>query len=142
MNSIFVFLIFSSFSNVFAQVQSPQAGMTPGVLCSASDLNFQGFDYPEKIARCVRNVGIDIKIQVAQRYGNIPRSSWHLYEFDHLIPLCAGGSDDINNLWPQPMDQARKKDALEINICTAMKQGKINQVQAVQKIHEWISQNR
>lgn len=32
---------------------------------------------------------------------------------DHLISLELGGSDTIENLWPQPKDQAKRKDKLE-----------------------------
>jgi hypothetical protein len=81
----------------------PDANKTPGVLCTPQDQNFQGYDYPEHIARCNRNVGIQEKQTIAQEYGSIPESEWPQYEFDHLIPLCAGGSDDIGNLWPQPI---------------------------------------
>ena len=38
------------------------------------------------------------------------------YEVDHVIPLCLGGADDINNLWPQLYDGkygAHSKNKLE-----------------------------
>lgn len=118
---------------------TPNASQTPGLLCTPSDPNFQNYDYPEHIARCVRNVGTDEKLKIAAAYGNIPQSEWPNYEFDHLIPLCAGGSDDIRNLWPQPISEAHKKDVLENDICLAMKAGTLTQAQAIQKVHDWFN---
>ena len=86
-------------------------------------------------------LGIVEKLQIAHLYGDIPESEWPKYEFDHLLPLCAGGSDDIRNLWPEPIDQAHKKDVLENQICLAMKAGTLKQADAVAKVREWFQQN-
>ncbi len=118
---------------------SPNVTQTPGLLCTPNDPNFQKYDYPEHIARCQRNVGIDEKLKIAAAYGNIPQSNWPNYEFDHLIPLCAGGSDDITNLWPQPIGEAHKKDVLENDICLALRAGTLKQAQAIQKVHDWFN---
>ena len=126
-------------SLAWSLVSQPNWNVTPGVLCSASDPNFSNYDYPEHIARCNRNVNTAEKDQIAGEYGNIPKADWPQYEFDHLIPLCAGGSDDIGNLWPQPIDDAHKKDVLEDQICIAMKAGTMTQAEAVQKVHDWFS---
>jgi hypothetical protein len=61
--------------------------------------------------RTVRNVSIAEKQAVDAEYR-------HTYikgaqEYDHLIPLELGGSNDIKNLWPQPIEQAHVKDRLE-----------------------------
>lgn len=120
-------------------VTQPNWQITPGVACTAQDPNFSGYDYPEQIARCNRNIGIQEKQQVAVEYGNIPQSAWAQYEFDHLIPLCAGGSDDIRNLWPQPINDAHEKDKLENEICTSLKAGTITQAEAIQKVHDWFA---
>ena len=116
---------------------APDSQITPGILCTTSDTDYKGHDYPEKIARCNRNVSEQDKHIVASYYGNIPRDSWSDYEFDHLIPLCAGGSNDLRNLWPEPIKSAKQKDVLEVNICTAMKAGTMTQAEAVQKVHNW-----
>jgi hypothetical protein len=117
----------------------PNATQTPGLVCTPSDPNFQKYDYAEHIARCARNVGTDEKLKIATAYGNIPQGEWPNYEFDHLIPLCAGGSDDITNLWPQPITEAHKKDILENDICLAMRAGTLTQAKAIQKVHDWFN---
>ena len=119
----------------------PNGINTPGVLCSKTDANFDKYDYPEQVARCKRNVGQAEKVDIAALYGHIPVADWPKYEFDHLIPLCAGGSDDIRNLWPEPIEQAHKKDILENEICLAMKAGTLKQVDAVAQVHAWFQQN-
>lgn len=132
------FLIASIFlMRVAFAVTQPNLQITPGLICSAQDPNFSGYDYPEHIARCKRNFGNPEKLKVAQMYGGIPESDWPNYEFDHLIPLCAGGSDDIRNVWPQPIGDAHLKDAIENEICLSMKAGTMTQAQATQKIYEW-----
>lgn len=118
----------------------PNTQLTPGVLCTASDSDFKGYDYPSKVARCNRNIGNPEKAEVAKNYGNIPASEWVNYEFDHFMPLCAGGSNNIQNLWPQPIAEAKQKDVIEVQVCTALKAGTMTQDQALQKIHDWFAQ--
>lgn len=123
----------------YASFTTPDAKLTPGKLCTPSDRNFKGYDYEERVARCNRNVSRSEKMDVAAAYGNIPTSEWPKYEFDHLIPLCAGGSNDPENLWPQPIDEAHKKDQLENDVCLAMQAGTLTQSQAVQKMEDWFN---
>ncbi len=147
MKRIFAILSFSILaigviaSNQAMAMTTPNADVTPGLLCTADDPNFMGFYYAEKIARCKRNVGTAEKTQIAAEYGDIPKSEWHNYEFDHLLPLCAGGSDDIKNLWPQPIDEAHLKDRIEDEVCLGMSAGTMTQAVAVQKIKDWFDQN-
>jgi hypothetical protein len=136
---VFVLSWLLGLSSVAMGVTSPNPELTPGVLCTAQDPNFSGYAYPEKIARCNRNVDDVEKNQIAQNYGSIPKSQWPQYEFDHLIPLCAGGSDDIHNVWPQPIAEAHEKDTLENDICGGLRAGTMTQTQAVQKVHQWFT---
>jgi hypothetical protein len=49
------------------------------------------------------------------RYG-IPWADPHDYEDDHLVPLCLGGADRLENRWPQPRAgrwNSYEKDQLE-----------------------------
>jgi hypothetical protein len=114
----------------------PDPDHTPGFLCSPTDPNFVGYRYPGHIAYCQRNIPASKKDQVAQWYG-IPKSDYSLYEFDHFIPLSAGGSDDIRNLWPQPIAEAHDKDKVEDQVYNGLKSGTMTQQQAVDLIHAW-----
>lgn len=43
------------------------------------------------------------------------------YVVDHIVPLCAGGPDVIDNLQWQERDASYKKDVFERELCRAMK---------------------
>lgn len=127
------------FSAWAAQASSIQPGLTPGVLCTVQDPDFQSLDYAEQIPRCIRNVSQAEKFRIAAAYGGIPQSDWSKYEFDHLLPLCAGGSDAIGNVWPEPIAEAHEKDKLENAICREMRAGRMTQAQAIQKIYDFMN---
>jgi uncharacterized protein YgiM (DUF1202 family) len=68
-------------------------------------------------------------------------------EVDHFYPLCAGGSNDISNLWYQPAvgDWNGKdfgyhtKDKLEAYICVQIKAGKLDPKEAYDRItKDWV----
>ncbi len=49
--------------------------------------------------RLERNAPTWLKRQVFARYGLL----WAhrlMYDVDHLVPLCLGGTNDLENLWP------------------------------------------
>lgn len=52
----------------------------------------------------VRNVDLSVKKQVCAEYGQKGCPSLKDFEIDHLISIEIGGSNDIRNLWPQPVD--------------------------------------
>jgi hypothetical protein len=140
MRSILAAILFLFTQAASAAVTGPNPAFTPGALCTSSSADFKNYDYPEHIARCNRNIQLPEKQEVAKNYGDLPASSWPSYEFDHMIPLCAGGANDIQNLWPQPITEAHQKDQLEDQICIAMKAGTLTQAQAMQKVHDWFQQ--
>ena len=140
MKRVFLFLIFTlSMPMVFAT--SLDLDQTPGALCTPKDPDFIEYRYPAHIAYCKRNVSKAKKQAVAKAYGGIPESEWKNYEFDHLIPLNAGGSSAIENIWPEPLDEAKEKDKVEMDTYTGLRDGKLTQDEAVQMIWDWVDEN-
>lgn len=120
---------------------APDAGYTPGHLCTAGDPNFKEYRYAEHIPYCNRVVTHAMKVEIAAHYG-VPESEWPNYEFDHLIPLAVGGDSSIDNLWPQPHgdpDGSDGKDRLENQLYLQMKAGTITQAEAVRQIYSWFN---
>ncbi len=116
----------------------PNPQFTPGKICTPSDPNFSTYRYPAHIAYCIRNVNDQEKQKVADAYG-IQRADWPKYEFDHLIPLSAGGSDDAENIWPQPIAEAHEKDKVELDVYNKLVAGTFDQAQALQEIKDWFT---
>ncbi len=117
----------------------PNHALTPGKICTPTDADFYGYRYKEHIAFCTRDITVEEKQKVANQYGGIPQSQWSNYEFDHLIPLSIGGSNDSTNLWPQPIAEAKIKDKLEEQLYLQMSAGTITQAAAVKKINDWVA---
>jgi len=114
----------------------PDVNLTPGKICSSVDIDFDGYRYPSKIAYCRRHVTQKMKNTVAKAYG-IDKADYHLYEFDHYIPLAAGGANDVANLWPQPLSDAKSKDDIENKIYQGLKSGTMTQEIAVAIVNAW-----
>lgn len=103
----------------------PDPNLTPGAY-DTLDVNvltqrFNGKTYSEEN----RDVTQATKIKIYKLHGIAypqPRLSWKI---DHLWPVCAGGSDDVSNLWPRPQHVYyqgrdlgyRTKDEMEAYIC-------------------------
>jgi hypothetical protein len=122
---------------------TPDWSFTPGKLCTESDPDFEEYRYSEHIPYCKRNVTKQMKQEVAAHYG-VPQSDWSSYEFDHLIPLCAGGDSHVDNLWPQPHgggssdpDGSYGKDKLEDLLYKQMSAGSTTQAEAIKQIQAW-----
>lgn len=133
-------LLLTIFFGLQATATQPLKQFTPGDLCSEQDPNFKEYRYAAHVAVCTRNVSYNEKVQIAKSYG-VPETEWQNYEFDHLIPLNAGGSDDIKNLWPQPIVEAHEKDAVEQATFDGLNNGTLTQTQAMQMIWDWINQH-
>lgn len=99
----------------------PNPALTPGVVATSDPAVL--CEHPEQTgsfySRQQRHTTYEMKEQVAYNYS-LPRRGWHTVEFDHLIPLCLGGADDVRNLWPQPLSEARIKDRAEAGACRMM----------------------
>lgn len=87
--------------------QLPDSTMTPGAVLTTDVSIVCAPGY----AGDTRNVPASEKRHVAQEYGYTGPSSG--VEYDHLVSLELGGSNDITNLWPQPIAEAHIKDRLE-----------------------------
>jgi hypothetical protein len=114
---------------------APESMLTPGSLCDRPD----SYRYPERIPYCERDsLDTRIKDEVFKEYRE---NGYRLnpkhrsdYKIDHLIPLCAGGSNREDNLWPQHKTLYVLTDPLEPLGCDKLKQGKITQAVLVHLI--------
>ena len=118
----------------------PVARLTPGELCDRPSR----YRYPENIAYCEREVSTmekDVVFasyrQLGYRLSYTNRSS---YKIDHYIPLCAGGSNNKENLWPQHISIANVTDSIEKLGCDKMALGKLSQARMVYLI-KWVKNN-
>jgi hypothetical protein len=96
-----------------------------------------------------RNVSKATRESVYNEY-NVPageRNNQH-GEVDHFWPLCAGGSNDLKNLWYQPKKNEwnkenlgfKEKDWLEAEVCNEVKAGQLDPKEAYQKMTtDWVA---
>lgn len=117
--------------------RSPHQQMTPGELCDRPD----EVRYPERINYCERNVDTELKKFLFAKYDRdlgYHTQDMNRYDFkiDHLIPLCMGGSNHEENLWPQHKTIYELTDPIEPFLCQLMAQGKMKQLDAVKVILE------
>lgn len=64
----------------------------------------------------------------------LPTNDRGSYKIDHYIPLCAGGSNSTENLWPQHKSVYEITDPIEPLLCEKMSEGRLKQAEAVQLI--------
>jgi len=95
-----------------------------------------------------RNVPKSVHTQVYEEY-NVPDADRNIQhgEVDHFYPLCAGGSNDIKNLWYQRKENDwngrnfgfHEKDKLETYVCAQIKAHKMNPKDAFNRIKsDWV----
>jgi uncharacterized protein YgiM (DUF1202 family) len=134
----------------------PDHNMTPGLAATLSvdDLTKTYTDKcPDAKPSCTysqdhRNVPTSVHKKVYDEYDVPPeRRNIRDGEVDHFYPLCAGGSNDISNLWYQPAigDWNGKdfgyhtKDKLETYICVQIKARKLDPKEAFDRItKDWV----
>jgi phosphatidylinositol-3-phosphatase len=98
----------------------PSPTLTPGAVLTTSLATICTTGY----SRTVRNVSAAEKAQVAAAYAfGGPSSS---VEYDHLISLELGGSNDPTNVWLEPIADAHVKDGLEAHLRAAVCAGTMN----------------
>lgn len=139
MRKLFCLIVLSLITQSFAIAGPeypvrPERSLTPGQLCYHPD----SFRYPERIAYCERDVSVEQKESIFASYRRLGfrlnpahRSS---YKIDHYIPLCAGGANTDENLWPQHQTIYTQTDTLEKLICDRLATGAITQKDAVRFI--------
>ena len=139
LSSLFAVLLLAS--TAFAQdaryPQGPNEKVTPGSVCAHADR----YRYPEKIAYCERNVESTLKREIIAQYDRqfgyrIQSMDRGAFKIDHYIPLCMGGSNSQNNLWPQHKSVYEQTDMLEQVLCEKMAQGVLRQAQAIDLIKD------
>jgi len=133
---IFLCLSFSAFSRGYGAEfpKGPIEELTPGSLC----IRPTEYRYPERIPYCERNVDTHQKEGIFKEYRQLgfrlnPNDRKN-YKIDHLIPLCAGGSNKEDNLWPQHVSIYTQTDPLEGIGCEKLKSGRIKQAELVELI--------
>lgn len=151
--TIFVYLglqVFVSFA--FATPPSsvvrilPDSHLSPGV--ANPKLTKQVICAKHFSTRPYRHVTVEEKWNVYRRYGlnqcaKRGADCGKEYEIDHLIPLEAGGSNSMENLWPQPRFtkqwNAATKDRLENELHRLICAGVIDQSEGQKAIaSNWI----
>jgi len=98
----------------------PDVRCTPGAIDAAAMLHV----ICTTSTRERRHVTETTRLQVMTAYG-VPRADWDRYELDHLVSLELGGSNEAANLWPEPLDDARRKDAVEDRVHRAVCAGRM-----------------
>jgi len=112
--------------------ETPNEKLTPGSVCDDAD----AFRYPERIRYCNRNVSKEQKAVIFKHYD--AELGFHTQEMnradfkiDHYIPLCMGGSNDNENLWPQHKSIYQQTDPIEPVLCELMASGQVRQQKAI-----------
>ena len=135
----------------------PNLELTPGehATLDVDDLTRDWTDNcPNHKPRCTysqdhRNVPRPVHIAVYDEY-NVPEDERNIKsgEVDHFWPLCAGGSNDIKNLWYQPAINEsngenlgyHEKDKPEDEVCKEIKAGQLDPTNAYQLMTtDWVA---
>lgn len=127
-------LISSSFAFEASYPTAPDLRLTPGSLCQSGTVT----RYPEGIKYCKRDVSQSDKREVFETYRRdlgyrLPGDRAD-YKIDHFIPLCAGGSNQKNNLWPQHRSVYEVTDPMEGLGCEKLALGKISQKALIKRL--------
>lgn len=107
--------------------KGPESTLTFGSLCDRPSQ----YRYPERIAYCERDVTSNRKKAIFDDYRKFgyrldPKGRSN-YKIDHYIPLCAGGSNHDDNLWPQHISVYTITDPIEALGCEKLAAGLITQ---------------
>jgi hypothetical protein len=116
----------------------PDSRLTPGAVVASTKEKEICSAFPPQ----ARFISAALGEKVFQEYG-ITRPRPRAYEVDYLIDPELGGSNDIQNLWPEPYSatwNARVKDALEDHLHELVCSGGVSLSTAQQEIAtNWIA---
>lgn len=129
---LFASLALSAGAQIPRDLTLPDPAITPGATRELSTKDI--CDTIWSLDR--RKVTDAMKRQVFEHYDLSPNARWcklkthkTRFEVDHLIPRCAGGADDVSNLWAQCYSgeyNAAMKDRLEVRVCKDLCKGKLS----------------
>src|SRR5580658_9476221 len=117
----------------------PERNLTPGATRSVSINEVCSIPHED----VVREVSDSMRREVFEEYG-IMNARAEDYEIDYLIAPGLGGTEDIQNLWPQPFNSekwnARVKDELEERLHQMVCSGDLDLPTAQHEIaSDWIA---
>lgn len=115
----------------------PHPVLTPGKTCKQAD----EYRHPEQIKYCLRDVTTWQKNAVIEKYDlrlnyTVARMNRQDFKVDHFIPLCLGGSNSPDNLWPQHRSLFLQTDSIEHKLCRLLQQGEISQSEAIELVKQ------
>lgn len=123
-----------TFAYIAEYPKGPEATLTPGSLCDHPSK----YRYPENIAYCERDVSSGQKKEIFEDYRGfgyrLDPSKRGNFKIDHYVPLCAGGSNHDDNLWPQHVSVYTITDPIEALGCEKLAAGLITQEKLVELI--------
>jgi hypothetical protein len=128
--SLIVFL-FASIGGAYPI--TPNEKTNPGHFCTTKDSHFKEYRYSEKIAYCRRSVSKGKKNYVYEVYG-IPKKCRGSYTIDHIIPLSLGGSNQVENLWPEHRNVKKTRQNLEFELYVAVRDSEMLRDEAVAEL--------
>lgn len=112
-------------SIAFAQTTYPKSHLTPGKIATDDVKLICSDSYTKKVRAVSEKTKHDVFTMYGFKKGSYKPGN---YEIDHFISLELGGSNDIENLWPQPYCKkgndalktgcfgAREKDVVETSL--------------------------
>lgn len=123
----------------------PDPQYTTGVIATSDFNELTQTSSCGTYSQCHRNTTANMKRMICIEY---PQNCDGTQETDHFVPICAGGADNVKNLWDEPAHFMfnnqdlgfHTKDLLEAEVCREIKSGEIAPLEAQQKIlKDWVA---
>ena len=136
-----VFVTFLLLPSILAQKDTgrlPNPSLTPGATLKLTKDDLCGPNRKEPDG----SLSISMKSKVFELY-KIRTEDTTPHNIDHLIPISLGGSNDIENLWPQPLSgewNYSQKNQLERQLHKLVCNGQLDLATAQKEIStDWVS---